>query len=133
MYERFYGLTERPFSLLPDPDFLFLGEKHQTALDLLELTIFNQTGFCVVSGEIGAGKTTLVRELLNRLQDDICVGLISNTHPSFGELLQWIMAAFDLRSESTDPFELHKRFLDFVIQQYSENKQIGRASCRESV
>jgi len=123
MYERFYGLTERPFSLLPDPDFLFLGEKHQTALDLLELTIFNQTGFCVVSGEIGAGKTTLVRELLNRLQDDICVGLISNTHPSFGELLQWIMAAFDLRSESTDPFELHKRFLDFVIQQYSENKR----------
>jgi type II secretory pathway predicted ATPase ExeA len=123
MYERFYGLTERPFSLLPDPDFLFLGEKHQTALDLLELTIFNQTGFCVVSGEIGAGKTTLVRELLNRLQDDICVGLISNTHPSFGELLQWIMAAFDLHSESTDQFELHKRFLDFVIQQYSENKR----------
>ena len=123
MYERFYGLTERPFSLLPDPDFLFLGEKHQTALDLLELTIFNQTGFCVVSGEIGAGKTTLVRELLNRLQDDICVGLISNTHPSFGELLQWIMAAFDLRSESTDQFELHKRFLDFVIQQYSKNKR----------
>jgi len=123
MYERFYGFTERPFSLLPDPDFLFLGQKHQTALDLLELTLFNQTGFCVVSGEIGAGKTTLVRELLNRLNDDICVGLISNTHPSFGELLQWIMAAFDLRSESTDQFELHKRFLDFVIQQYSKNKR----------
>jgi type II secretory pathway predicted ATPase ExeA len=123
MYERFYGFTERPFSLLPDPDFLFLGEKHQTALDLLELTMFNQTGFCVVSGEIGAGKTTLVRELLNRLNDDICVGLISNTHPSFGELLQWIMAAFDLSSESADQFELHKRFLDFVIQQYSDNKR----------
>ena len=96
MYELFYGFGERPFSLLPDPDFLFLGDKHQTALDMLELAIFNQSGFCVVSGEIGAGKTTLIRELLNRLDDDICVGLISNTHPSFGELLQWIMAAFGL-------------------------------------
>jgi len=122
MYERFYGFKERPFSLLPDPDFLFLGDKHQAALDLLELTIFNQAGFCVVSGDIGAGKTTLIRELLNRLDDDICVGLISNTHPSFGELLQWIMAAFGLTCDSGDQFELHKRFLDFVIQQYSENK-----------
>ena len=123
MYERFYGFKERPFSLLPDPDFLFLGEKHQTALDLLELTIFNQAGFCVVSGDIGAGKTTLIRELLNRLNDDICVGLISNTHPSFGELLQWIMAAFGLTCDSGDQFELHKRFLDFVIQQYADNKR----------
>jgi len=123
MYEQFYGFKERPFSLLPDPDFLFLGDKHQTALDLLELTIFNQAGFCVVSGDIGAGKTTLIRELLNRLDDDICVGLISNTHPSFGELLQWIMAAFDLSCDSVDQFELHKRFLDFVIQQYADNKR----------
>jgi len=123
MYEIFYGFKERPFSLLPDPDFLFLGDKHQAALDLLELTIFNQAGFCVVSGEIGAGKTTLIRELLNRLDDDICVGLISNTHPSFGELLQWIMSAFGLRCDSGDQFELHKRFLDFVIQQYGENKR----------
>jgi type II secretory pathway predicted ATPase ExeA len=123
MYEQFYGFKERPFSLLPDPDFLFLGDKHQAALDLLELTIFNQAGFCVVSGDIGAGKTTLIRELLNRLDDDICVGLISNTHPSFGELLQWIMAAFGLTCDSGDQFELHKRFLDFVIQQYADNKR----------
>ena len=123
MYEQFYGFKERPFSLLPDPDFLFLGDKHQTALDLLELTIFNQAGFCVVSGDIGASKTTLIRELLNRLDDDICVGLISNTHPSFGELLQWIMAAFGLTCDSGDQFELHKRFLDFVIQQYADNKR----------
>ncbi|MEN8761411.1 MAG: AAA family ATPase [Thiogranum sp.] len=123
MYEQFYGFKERPFSLLPDPDFLYLGDKHQAALDLLELTIFNQAGFCVVSGEIGAGKTTLIRELLNRLDDDICVGLISNTHPSFGELLQWIMSAFSLSCDTGDQFELHKRFLDFVIQRYSENKR----------
>ena len=123
MYERFYGFKERPFSLLPDPDFLFLSDKHRMALDLLELAIFNQAGFCVISGEIGAGKTTLIRELLNRLSDDICVGLVSNTHPSFGELLQWITAAYELDTVDGDQFEQHKCFLDFVIQQYAENKR----------
>jgi len=123
MYDRFYGFKERPFSLLPDPDFLFLGEKHRTALDLLELGIFNQSGFCVVSGEIGAGKTTLIRELLNRLSDDVQVGLVSNTHPSFGELMQWIMAAYGLKCGTDDRIELHRRFIDFLIRSYADNKR----------
>ncbi|MCO6413847.1 MAG: AAA family ATPase [Thiogranum sp.] len=122
MYERFYGFSERPFSLLPDPDFLFLGEHHRTALDLLELAIVNQSGFCVISGEIGAGKTTLIRELLNRLGDDVRVGLVSNTHRSFGELMQWIMAAYGLPCGSGDRLELHKRFIDFVIDNYAHRQ-----------
>ncbi len=122
MYDRFYGFTERPFSLLPDPDFLYLGEKHRAALDTLELAIFNHSGFCVISGEIGAGKTTLIRELLNRLDDDIQVGLVSNTHPSFGELMQWIIAACGLPGGNEDRLDLHKHFVDFVIQRYAEGK-----------
>ena len=122
MYDQFYGFSERPFSLLPDPDFLFLGDKHRAALDTLELAIFNHSGFCVISGEIGAGKTTLIRELLNRLNDDVQVGLVSNTHPSFGELMQWIMAAYGLPVGTGDRLELHKRFIDYVIQRYSEGK-----------
>jgi len=69
MYCQFYGMREKPFSLLPDPEFLFFSEKHEKALNLLELGVLNQSGFCVISGEIGAGKTTLVRELLNRLDE----------------------------------------------------------------
>lgn len=122
MYERFYGVGERPFTLLPDPEFLFLSDKHQAALDMLEMAISSHSGFCVVSGEIGAGKTTLIREILNRLDDSVRVGLVSNTHPSFGELLQWTMAAFGLPCGTSDKLELHKRFVDFVIQQYAENK-----------
>jgi len=83
MYDRFYGFSERPFSLLPDPDFMYPGERHRAALDALELAIFNHSGFCVISGEIGAGKTTLIRELLNRLDERVEVGLVSNTHESF--------------------------------------------------
>jgi type II secretory pathway predicted ATPase ExeA len=122
VYEQFYGFRERPFFLQPDPDFLYLSEKHRTTLDLLELAIFNQSGFCVISGDIGVGKTTLVRELLNRLDDNICVGLVTNTLPSFGELLQLIMAAFGLECDTDDNFELHKRFTDFLIQQYADQK-----------
>lgn len=122
MYQQFYGLKERPFSLLPDPDFLFLSARHQRALDTLELAIHNQSGFCVISGEIGAGKTTLIRELLNRLDADVTVGLVSNTHPSFGELLQWVTAAFGLPLDTSDKLELHKRFLDFVVAQYAQNR-----------
>ncbi len=122
MYDQFYGFSERPFSLLPDPDFLFLGDKHRTALDALELAIFNQSGFCVISGAIGAGKTTLIRELLNRLDAKVQVGLVSNTHPSFGELMQWIMAAFGLPCETSDRLDLHKRFVDYAIQRYAEGK-----------
>ena len=55
VYERFFALQQRPFSLLPDPDFLFLGGKHSAALDMAELAILNQCSFCVISGEVGAG------------------------------------------------------------------------------
>ena len=122
VYEQFYGFREHPFFLEPDPDFLYLSEKHRKALDSLELAIFNQSGFCVISGDIGVGKTTLVRELLNRLDDNICVGLITNTHPSFGELLQLITVAFGLKCNTEDNFELHKCFTDFIIQQYADQK-----------
>ena len=123
MYEQFYGFGERPFSLLPDPDFLYPGAGHAAALDMLELSIFNHSGFCVVSGEIGAGKTTLIRELLNRLDSGIRVGLVSNTHPSFGELLQWISAAFGLPLDGADALELHRRFIDFIIAEYAHNRR----------
>lgn len=123
MYERFYGFAERPFSLLPDPDFLYPSKSHQTALSLLEMAVVNACGFCVISGEIGAGKTTLVRELLNRLDKQVRVGLVSNTHPSFGELLQWIMAAYGLPCASHDKVEFHRRFIQFAIQQYAANKR----------
>ncbi len=123
MYKRFFALNERPFSLLPDPDFLFLSDKHRAALDLLELTLHNECGFCVISGDIGAGKTSLVRELLRRLGDEVKVGLVSNTHASFGELMQWILAAFGLQVHSDDRLELHRRFVEFLIQGYADNKR----------
>jgi len=122
MYCQFYGLREKPFSLLPDPEFLFFSQKHEKALNLLELGILNQSGFCVISGEIGAGKTTLVRELMNRLDERVRVGLISNTNSTFSDLLGWILAAYELDSRSSEAIFQYRRFTDFVIEQYASGK-----------
>jgi len=81
MYETFYGFRSKPFSLLPDPEFLYLSKKHQMALTLLEYGLMNQASFSVITGDIGTGKTTLIRQLLNQMESDMVVGLITNTIP----------------------------------------------------
>lgn len=123
MYEAFYGLRNKPFSLLPDPEFLFPSKKHQMALTLLEYGLMNQASFSVITGGIGTGKTTLIRQLLSRMERDMVVGLITNTHPSFGELLQWILMAFNLECHSQDKVEMYKIFMDFLIKQYAANRR----------
>lgn len=123
MYEAFYGFREKPFSLLPDPDYLYLSDQHQMAMTLLEYSLENQAGFCVISGNIGTGKTTLIRYLLNRIGNDISVGLISNTHQSFGELLRWILHAFNLESAGKTKAEMHQVFSDYLIAQYARNRR----------
>ena len=123
MYENFYGLREKPFSLLPDPSFLYPSPKHRMALVLLEYSLMNQSGFSVITGEIGTGKTTLIRQLLNQMDRDVTVGLISNTHRSFGELLQWVLMAFNLEYAGKDKVGLYQTFIDFLIKEYAHNRR----------
>ena len=122
MYESFYGLKEKPFTLLPDPEYLYLSPKHQRALTLLEYGMMNHAGFSVICGDTGAGKTTLIRRLLTELGDDTVVGLITNTHQSFGELLNWVLMAFGLEGEGKTKAQMHHIFIDFLIEQYAQNK-----------
>lgn len=122
MYESFYGLREKPFSMLPDPGYLYLSRKHQMALTMLEYGLVNHSGFCVVSGETGSGKTTLLRKLLENIEPNITVGMITNTHKGFGELLDWILSAFGIHQQGMSLVDMHQRFVDFVIEQYAANK-----------
>ena len=123
MYENYYGFREKPFSLLPDSGFLYLSDKHRMALTLLEYGLMNQAGFTVISGDIGTGKTTLIRKLLNNIDPLLRVGLISNTHQTFGDLLQWIALAYDLPHQGRDKVQLYQEFMDFIIQEYAQGRR----------
>jgi type II secretory pathway predicted ATPase ExeA len=123
MYEAFYGFNEKPFSLLPDPTFLYMGEQHSMAYAMLEYGLTNQAGFTVITGGIGCGKTTLVRHLLEELDDDITVGLISNTQQQVGHLLQWVLMAYDLEYRGKSKVELYQVFYDFLIDEYANNRR----------
>lgn len=108
--------------MLPDPGFLYLSKKHQMALTMLEYGLMNHAVFCVVSGETGSGKTTLLRKLLENIEPNITVGMITNTHKGFGELLDWILSAFGIHEKGLSQVDMHQRFVDFVIEQYAANK-----------
>ena len=123
MYEAFYGLKEKPFTILPDPGFLYLGQVHSMAYSMLEYGVVNRAAFTVITGEIGSGKTTLVRHLLNGLGRDARVGLISNTQRDFGELLQWVLLAFGLDFRAKTKIELYDTFTKFLIAEYGAGRR----------
>jgi general secretion pathway protein A len=123
MYENFYGFSVKPFSLLPDAGFLFLSRRHRRALNLLEYGVMTEAGFVVISGEVGAGKTTIVRRFLRNAGLDVAVGVITNPSASLGNLLGWIAAAFELKESSGDGAKLYNAFLDFLLAQYAKGRR----------
>lgn len=123
MYLEFFGFKEKPFTLTPDPSFLYLSKQHQMALTMLSYGLQSQAAISVISGEVGSGKTTLIRELLRQTGHDLEIGLISNAHNSFGDLLQWVLMAFDIESRATDKAGRYQQLVDFLIKKYAENKR----------
>ncbi|MCP4128318.1 MAG: AAA family ATPase [Gammaproteobacteria bacterium] len=123
MYTEFFNFTERPFSLTPDPSFLYMGKGHRMALTMLNYGLRSEAGITVISGEVGAGKTTLIQHVLAGLGEDVTVGLISNTHNAFGELLEWVLMAFGLDYKNKTKTELYQLFSEFLIEQYAQNKR----------
>ena len=124
MYESFFGFSEPPFTLNPDPGFLFLGRNHSKALSILEFGLVSESGITVITGAIGSGKTTIVRHMLNTMPENRTVGLITNTHKSFGDLMHWISMAFDLEHEGRDKVSLYNQFLKFMIDEYAKGNRV---------
>lgn len=122
MYEAFYGLREKPFSLTPDPKFFFLSQAHREALDHLLYGIQQREGFIAITGDVGTGKTTLCRALLGRLDERTKTALIFNPILSADELLRSILQDFGLPAAGATKKELIDELNAFLIQLLTEGK-----------
>ena len=118
MYEAFYGLRERPFNLTPDPRFLYLSEKHKEAFAHLLFGIKNRSGFILVSGEVGTGKTTICRTLINQLDDQTKVAFIFNPALSRDDLLRTINEEFGIISRGESAKELVDELNAYLLEEY---------------
>jgi general secretion pathway protein A len=124
MYEKFFHLQEKPFQMHPDPDFIYWSKTHSLGYTMLEYGILNNTGFTVITGEIGCGKTTLLRFLLTQLDFGITVGLLSNTQIREGELLRWIMMAFGQPYNQSSDIATFHDFQEFLINEYANHRRV---------
>jgi general secretion pathway protein A len=124
MYEKFFGFTEKPFQLVPNPNFLYLSTKHQNALTYLEYGLSEGSGFILLTGDIGAGKTTLVRYLLNKVEKDIEVGVLFNTNVDSDELLALVMQEFGLTSSLASKSAYLDIIFHHLIERYAHGKRV---------
>jgi general secretion pathway protein A len=122
MYEAYYGFREKPFSILPDPDLIYWCQTHRLAFAMLEFGVMNSAGFTVITGEIGCGKTTLIRYLLRRLDQHVTVSLISNTPRAHDALLPWILMSLNQPFEGSHP-ALFKQFNRFLRDQSARGRR----------
>ena len=125
LYADFFGLTERPFTLLPDPAFLYWSKAHRSAYTILDYGIFSRSPITVITGEIGSGKTTLVQHLLGNTDDNITIGLISNAQGGRGELLQWVLNALSVEVPNDATYvQKFQTLQDFLISEYAADRRV---------
>ena len=125
LYASFFGLKERPFSLVPDPEFLYWSPQHNKAFLVLEYGIMSKAPITLVTGEIGAGKTTLVQKLLSQLQDDTTIGLISNAQGGRGELIQWVLNALGVDADPQASYvQMFQTLQDFLLAEYAAGRGV---------
>lgn len=124
MYETFYGFKEKPFQIVPNPEYLYKSPKHRNALTYLEYGLSENVGFILLTGEIGSGKTTLIQYILNRIGDDTEVAVIFNTNVSPYQLLMMILSEFEIPSQKYDKVSALEQFNEFLIEKYAEKKKV---------
>ena len=123
MYERFYGFNAHPFALTPDPAFLFRSRRHDMALTLLEYGLESRAMFGLLTGDVGTGKTTLVRHLLGGVRTDLSVGVISNTHSGFTSIHPWAVSAFSVVPADDSEISLYEALVANFEEQYRRGRR----------
>jgi general secretion pathway protein A len=125
MYLEYFGMTSQPFTLLPDPDFLYMSKRHMLAYAMLQYGMYNESGeIIVITGEVGSGKTTLIRKLLRDSGRSSAIGMISYTPAASGDYLKWILNSYNLDYHGKDNVELYQMFSDYLDQQHARKARV---------
>jgi len=125
MYEDFYGLKERPFTLVPDPSYLFLGSQHKLARAYLEYGIKERMGFVVLTGEVGTGKTTLIKSLLREKHASLRVGVLYQTSVEAEDLLDLLLKEFEIRGHfGANRAARLGAFNQFLLNAYARGERV---------
>ncbi len=120
MYKTFFDFKHKPFQLTPDPEFLFLSRVHKMALIYLNYGIYENTGFILITGEIGTGKTTILRKIIKEIPSDIKLARINNTKVNSEQLISLINGDFGIDTRGNDKTRMLSKLTDFLINQYSQ-------------
>ena len=123
-YLEHFNLTEQPFRLTPDPEFLYWSKQHARAKAYMESTIWLADGFVVITGEIGSGKTTLLQSFLSELDEDVIYAVVSQTQLTPTEFLQAVLTEFGFKPFNKRKVELLDMLNMFLIEQYSSGKKV---------
>ncbi len=124
MYENHYGLTGKPFSIVPNPEVLFLSKNHENALTYLEYGLTEKVGFILLTGEIGTGKTTLVRHMLLKIETQMDIAVIFNTNFSSDQLFRLILSEFEIPCDVPEKEKHLELLYQFLIDRYANNRHV---------
>jgi general secretion pathway protein A len=126
MYLDFYQLKKAPFHITPDPEFLFLSPSHKAALGSIIYGIEERQGFVAITGEVGLGKTTILRSYLERIdQRHLKTIYIFNANVAFRSLLKTIFREFNLDFEADDLFEMVNRLHQALVEEYKQGRNVA--------
>lgn len=124
IYTTHFEMRERPFTLVPDPDFIYWSAMHKRAFAILEYGVVTRAPITLITGEVGAGKTTLVQHLLETIEEDVRIGLVSNAQGDRDDLLRWVMAAFGQSTDGNASYvDLFQSFQKFLVKEYGEGRR----------
>ncbi len=124
MYTTHFGLKEKPFRLVPDPEFLFLSTSHEEALAHLTYAVSQQEGFVEVTGEVGTGKTTLCRSFLENLDQTVESAFIFNPKLDADQLLKAILAELDIACPAGDAADMTHALYEFLLEKKIQGKSV---------